>query len=85
MDAAPDPAAGGNSEVRFRLFDSQGNPLNGSNSAGVLIDNVGGVNKDIQIAALQNIQRNPRVVLPKAAAEAELVFPQPGWNDKRRT
>jgi len=44
-----------------------------------------GQNPNIQIAALQNIQRNPRVVLPKAAAEAELVFPQPGWNDKRRT
>ena len=44
-----------------------------------------GQNPNIQIAALQNIQRNPRVVLPKAAAEADLVFPQPGWNDKRRT
>jgi branched-chain amino acid transport system substrate-binding protein len=44
-----------------------------------------GNNPNIQIAALQNIKRNPRVVLPKAAAEAELVFPQPGWNDKRRT
>jgi branched-chain amino acid transport system substrate-binding protein len=44
-----------------------------------------GQNPNIQIAALQNIQRNPRVVLPAAAAEAPLVFPQPGWNDKRRS
>jgi hypothetical protein len=25
------------------------------------------------------------VVLPKESAEAQLTFPQPGWNDKRRT
>ena len=44
-----------------------------------------GQNVNIQIAALQNLKRKPTVVLPKAAAEAPLVFPEPGWNDKRRT
>ena len=48
------PAAGGNSEVRFRLFTPQGSPVNGTDSAGVLIDNVGSVNKDIQVAALHD-------------------------------
>ena len=44
-----------------------------------------GQNPNIQIAALQNLQRAPRVVMPASAAEAPLVFPQPGWNDKRRS
>jgi branched-chain amino acid transport system substrate-binding protein len=44
-----------------------------------------GQNPNIQIAALENINRAPRVVLPAASAEGQLVFPPPGWNDKRRT
>jgi branched-chain amino acid transport system substrate-binding protein len=43
-----------------------------------------GQNVNIQIAALQNLKRMPTVVLPKDAATAPLVFPQPGWTDKRR-
>lgn len=38
-----------NSEVRFRRFDSNGNPLDGSS---VLIDTVGSINRDIQVAGL---------------------------------
>jgi len=34
---------------------------------------------------VQNLKRTPTVVMPKASAAAELVFPEPGWNDKRRT
>ena len=44
-----------------------------------------GQNNNIKGTALQNLKRKPMVVLPKDAAEAELTFPQPGWNDKRRT
>ena len=44
-----------------------------------------GQNVNIKGTALQNLKRNVAVVLPKDAAEAELTFPQPGWNDKRRT
>jgi len=43
-----------------------------------------GQNVGIVAAAIQNIKRKPSVVMPKASAEAELVFPMPGWNDKRR-
>lgn len=38
-----------NSEVRFRRFDSNGNPLDGSSA---LIDTVGSINRDIQIVGL---------------------------------
>ena len=44
-----------------------------------------GQNPNIQIAVLQNFHRKPTVVLPASSAEGQLVFPQPGWNDKRRT
>ena len=44
-----------------------------------------GQNPNIQIAALQNQKRKPMVVLPQASAEAQLVFPPPAWNDKRRS
>ena len=43
-----------------------------------------GQNVGIVAAAIQNIKRKPSVVMPKASAEADLVFPMPGWNDKRR-
>ena len=45
------PAAGGDSEVRFRRFDAAGNPLD---AAAVLIDTAGSTNRDIQIAGLPN-------------------------------
>jgi len=44
-----------------------------------------GQNPNIQIAALENFNRKPTVVLPAASADGQLVFPPPGWNDKRRT
>jgi len=44
-----------------------------------------GQNVNIKGAVLQNLQRKVQVVLPADAAEAKLVFPQPGWGDKRRT
>jgi branched-chain amino acid transport system substrate-binding protein len=44
-----------------------------------------GQNPNIQIAALENFNRKPLVVLPTASADGQLVFPPPGWNDKRRT
>jgi branched-chain amino acid transport system substrate-binding protein len=43
-----------------------------------------GQNVNIKGTALQILKRNVTVVLPKEAAEAELVFPEPGWHDKRR-
>ncbi|HTR87759.1 MAG TPA: ABC transporter substrate-binding protein [Reyranella sp.] len=44
-----------------------------------------GQNVNIKGTVLQNLQRKPKVVLPKESAEATLTFPQPGWGDKRRT
>ncbi|UYN96312.1 MAG: ABC transporter substrate-binding protein [Enhydrobacter sp.] len=44
-----------------------------------------GQNVNIKASAVQNLKRKPTVVLPKESAAAELVFPMPGWNDKRRT
>ena len=44
-----------------------------------------GQNTNIRVAALQNLNRTPTVVLPADAAVAQPVLPQPGWNDKRRT
>jgi branched-chain amino acid transport system substrate-binding protein len=44
-----------------------------------------GQNVSIKSAAVQNLKRKPTVVLPKESAAADLVFPMPGWNDKRRT
>jgi branched-chain amino acid transport system substrate-binding protein len=43
-----------------------------------------GQNVNIQSATLQNLDRQPKVVLPKASAAAEPVFPMPGWNDPKR-
>jgi len=44
-----------------------------------------GQNVGIKAAAVQNLQRKPTVVMPADSAAAPLVFPEPGWNDKRRT
>jgi branched-chain amino acid transport system substrate-binding protein len=44
-----------------------------------------GQNVNIAAAAIQNLKRKPTVVMPQASADAPLVFPMPGWNDKRRT
>ena len=44
-----------------------------------------GQNVNIQAAAVENLKRKPTVVLPATSAAAPLVFPMPGWNDKRRT
>jgi Ca2+-binding RTX toxin-like protein len=43
---------GGHTEVRFRLFDGDGAPRNGTNVTGVLIDDVGTVNKEIDVLGL---------------------------------
>ena len=42
-----------------------------------------GQNVNIKAAAVQNLKRKPTVVMPKDSAGAQLVFPMPGWNDKR--
>ncbi|MEM1046414.1 MAG: ABC transporter substrate-binding protein [Pseudomonadota bacterium] len=44
-----------------------------------------GQNVSIKSAALQNLGRKPTVVLPQGSAEAEPVFPMPGWRDSART
>jgi branched-chain amino acid transport system substrate-binding protein len=44
-----------------------------------------GQNVGIKAAAVQNLKRTPTVVMPQASAAAPLVWPMPGWNDKRRT
>ena len=44
-----------------------------------------GQNINIKAAAVENLKRKPTVVLPLESAVAPLVFPMPGWNDKRRT
>lgn len=44
-----------------------------------------GQNVNIKASAVQNLKRKPTVVLPKESAAADLVWPMPGWNDKRRT
>ena len=44
-----------------------------------------GQNVNIKAAAIQNLHRKPTVVMPKESAVGELVWPMPGWNDKRRT
>ncbi len=44
-----------------------------------------GQNVNIKASAVQNLKRKPTVVMPKDSAAADLVFPEPGWNDKRRT
>jgi branched-chain amino acid transport system substrate-binding protein len=43
-----------------------------------------GQNVNIAAAGVQNLKRKPTVVMPQASADAPLVFPMPGWNDKRR-
>ena len=43
-----------------------------------------GQNVNITAAGVQNLKRKPTVVMPQASADAPLVFPMPGWNDKRR-
>ena len=44
-----------------------------------------GQNVNIKAAAVENFKRKPTVVMPLDSAAAPLVFPMPGWNDKRRT
>ncbi len=44
-----------------------------------------GQNNNIKGTALQVLKGKVEVVLPKDAAEAPLTFPEPPWNDKRRT
>ena len=44
-----------------------------------------GQNVNIKTAAVENLKRRPTVVMPLDSAAAPLVFPMPGWNDKRRT
>jgi branched-chain amino acid transport system substrate-binding protein len=44
-----------------------------------------GQNVGIKAAAVENLKRKPTVVMPLESAAAPLVFPMPGWNDKRRT
>lgn len=44
-----------------------------------------GQNVNIQSAAIQNLDRRPRVVLPAEFAAADAVFPMPGWSDSKRT
>jgi branched-chain amino acid transport system substrate-binding protein len=44
-----------------------------------------GQNVNIKAAAVENLKRKPTVVMPVESAAAQLVFPMPGWNDKRRT
>ncbi len=44
-----------------------------------------GQNVNIKAAGVENLKRKPTVVMPLEAAAAPLVFPMPGWNDKRRT
>ena len=43
-----------------------------------------GQNVNIAATAVENLKRKPMVVMPVASAAAPLVFPMPGWNDKRR-
>ena len=43
-----------------------------------------GQNVNIKAAAVENLKRKPTVVLPLDSGAAPLVFPMPGWNDKRR-
>jgi len=43
-----------------------------------------GQNVNIKAAAVQNLKRKPTVVMPQASAAAPLVWPMPGWSDKRR-
>ena len=45
----------------------------------------GWVRVNIKAAAVENFKRKPTVVMPLDSAAAPLVFPMPGWNDKRRT
>ncbi len=54
---------------------------NSSVGAGISFD-AKGQNETIGDAGIQNINGEPRVILPKAAAEAPLVFPMPGWQGR---
>ncbi len=42
-------------------------------------------NVNIKSAAVENIKRQPTVVLPADSAATKPVFPMPGWNSKLRT
>ncbi len=44
-----------------------------------------GQNVGIKTVSVQNLKRKPTVVMPSESAAAPVVFPMPGWNDKRRT
>ncbi|HYD69939.1 ABC transporter substrate-binding protein [Azospirillum sp.] len=41
-----------------------------------------GQNVNLASACVQNIKQRPTVVLPKASAEADPVFPMPGWSKR---
>ena len=43
-----------------------------------------GQNINIKSTGVQNLKRKPTVVMPTESAAGQLVFPMPGWNDKRR-
>jgi Ca2+-binding RTX toxin-like protein len=49
-----EPAAGGDTEVAFRIFDSTGSPVGDSIAGSTLIDTGGSINEDIHIVALQD-------------------------------
>ena len=44
-----------------------------------------GQNVGIKTVSVENFKRKPTVVMPPESAAAPIVFPMPGWNDKRRT
>jgi branched-chain amino acid transport system substrate-binding protein len=41
-----------------------------------------GQNETVGDAGIQNIGGEPRVILPKSASEAQLIFPMPGWQGR---
>ena len=51
------------------------------NGKGIFFDAKGQVN-GIPMAGVQNQDELPKVVLPLASAEANLVFPVPGWQGR---
>jgi branched-chain amino acid transport system substrate-binding protein len=51
------------------------------NPKGIFFDAHGQVN-GIPMAGIQNLNEQPKVVLPATSAEAKLVFPQPAWQGR---
>lgn len=54
---------------------------NASVGAGISFD-AKGQNETVGNAGIQNLGNEPRVILPKSASEAQLVFPMPGWQGR---